>query len=177
MEKLKAASVVAKSVADTAAVTAMDVAGVRLFQRHSLIDAADYLRLLRERETADADRNFLAIACTLTAHAACEAILNEWSSLVAPALYSESCHRRRWSLMKRAETFSPLVGVPLQPGLADLCDAKNALAHAMPDKDRTLRIGAWIAGDSPERAVEVVLQLDEAFFPGGPPVRPALTAP
>jgi hypothetical protein len=140
---------------------------VRRYQRHALIDATAHLRGMWEREPEAQTKHQLAIACTITAHAACESILNEWAHLAVRTVYRKAS--LKWSLVERAECFAALIGRSFPADLRHLSTAKNALAHSMPDEDRTREVVSWVEGDGAARAARVVQLIDETFFPLGPP--------
>lgn len=141
-------------------------ASAKLYQRGSLIATTWMLAQRWGATTDEAERSFYAIAATVCAHAAADAILNEWAEQRRPDLYRRHA---RGSLTERADVLLPLIGGTVPPDLAPMSEAKNSLGHAMPDHERSLRIGAWVAGEGAKRSLSVVESLESQFFPRGQP--------
>jgi ferric-dicitrate binding protein FerR (iron transport regulator) len=141
---------------------------VRLYQRGSLIDATRQM-VEHWRSASESTRHTYAIAATIIGQAAVVAILNEWAERSAPDIYQKY---KDAGVVTSAAVCAAAAGVVLPNGLKDLSDAKNALAHAEPDNERSFDVGAWVGGAGAESAYRVVMEFDALFFPGGNP-RPA----
>ena len=133
-------------------------------QRGSLIKTTDYLVTTWRASSDQMKRSYLAIAATLVAHAAIEAILNEWAHDTDGALYKKYL---RGSLVDRAAGLCAEIRESVPTHLDELSYAKNALGHAEPDNSRSGIVGSWVAGDGAERALAVVVACEGLFFPGG----------
>ena len=133
-------------------------------QRGSLIKTTDYLVTTWRASSDQMTRSYLAIAATLVAHAAVEAILNEWAHDTDAALYKKY---QRGNLVDRATDLCGEIRESVPKDLAELSYAKNALGHAEPDNSRSGIVGNWVAGDGAERALAVVAACEGLFFPGG----------
>lgn len=135
-----------------------------IHQRGSLIKTTAYLVQCWKSASDDASKSYLAIAATLTAHAATEAILNEWAHDTDATLYKQT---RNAGLVKRADKLCNVIGESPPTDLANLSEAKNSVGHSEPDNSRSGRVGNWIAGKGAERALAVVLECEHMFFPAG----------
>lgn len=149
-------------VCDTARFTLSgeDVA-MLVHQRGGLVAATRYLVDLWRAAGEPPERHRLAIAATLTAHAAIDAMLNEWAYGRSRTLYREW---RREGVDDRSREFLAQCGRPVPAGIGPLSAAKNAIGHSEPDNPRSGEAGAWIAGDGAERALEAVIELERALF-------------
>jgi hypothetical protein len=133
-------------------------------QRGSLIQTTDYLATTWRASSDQMARSYLAIAATLVAHVAVEAILNEWAHDTDAALYKK---HHNAGLVNRATELCGQIRVSVPKDVAELSSAKNALGHAEPDNSRSAVVGNWVGGDGAERALAVVVACEGLFFPRG----------
>lgn len=133
-------------------------------QRGSLVKTTDYLVTIWRASSETATRSYFAVAATLVAHAAVEAILNEWAHDTDAALYRKY---HRGSLVDRATGLCAEIRESVPKYLDELSYAKNAIGHAEPDNSRSGIVGKWITGDGAERALAVVVACEGLFFPSG----------
>lgn len=123
-------------------------------------------RLLEEHARTcpnESQRHFYAVATTVCAQAAVEAILNEWAEGHDASTYKAAVKIR--NVVERAELLLAMINGHMPADLAALSTAKNALCHAEPDNMRSGKVGAWVTTDGAQRALAVVLDLQEQFFP------------
>jgi hypothetical protein len=131
------------------------------YQRDALLGTLEKLEHAAVHATSDTDRHCYTVATILCAHAAGEALLNEWAKTQAPALYEE-IDGRNFSLLGAAEKVLPHVGAGLSEGLIELVNMKNALCYPQPVPTP---IGHSFR-DSACRAAAAVRALHTACFPG-----------
>jgi hypothetical protein len=159
-------NVLSKVLTDTITLTCFPPV-IKLYQRGSLIATTRMLGNLAQSSASDGERSYFAIAATICAQAAAEAILNEWAEQNNPPLYLKY---KDQGLVVRARQYLQATNGTEPPDLVSLSEAKNALSHAEPDNARSVKIGNWVAGNGAARSVTVVDSLEAHFFPVAPPV-------
>jgi hypothetical protein len=130
-------------------------------QRGSLTETTKLLE--RHAREAGEQQGWYAIATTIVAQAACEAILNEWA--LRHCARGEYLEIVRQGLVQRAEGLIERINGKMPADLGELNAHKNALCHAQPELTRSGKVGQWTLGDGAQRALAVVLALEEQFFP------------
>lgn len=133
-------------------------------QRGSLVGTTRLLEEQARNCPNEGARHWYSIATTVCAHAAVEAILNEWAHRHGEATYTAALKQR--DTVKRAAMLLVMIPEGHTPvDLADLSYFKNALCHAEPDNQRSGEVGNWTTGDGAQRSLAVVMDLQEQLFP------------
>jgi hypothetical protein len=91
------------------------------------------------------------------------AILKEW--LLQRGRQSYEKIRKERGLVSIAKATLPRIAGTMPADLAELSTHKNALCHPQPEDPRSGAAGAWLIGDGAQRALAVVLNLEEQFSP------------
>jgi hypothetical protein len=140
-----------------------------LEQRDALIQSTKMMAEQARAQQSVEKRSLYAIAATLCAHAAAEGILNEWLLRSDRTLYRQLVVRNKTGLVPLAKQLLAMIGGKVPIDLSDLSTHKSALTHPRPEHERTRVVGAWLVGDGAQRALAVVLDLEQQFFSGGQP--------
>jgi hypothetical protein len=135
-------------------------------QRGSLVATTKLLERQARTCQNEGERHWYSIATTVCAHAAVEAILNEWAEpRMDAATYKAVC---REPVVDRAARLLLMLNGSTPPAdLSDLSYFKNALCHAQPEHPRSGESGNWVTTDGAQRSLAVVVALQEQFFPSG----------
>lgn len=127
----------------------------------ALAEATRLLHAAWAREH-DADRRLAyGAAAAMTAHAAIDAMLQDWAHRERPDLESW----RTGTTLMRAARFTAALDRSMPADLRELSQVRRALGRTPTAADLE-RAEAWLEGDGTERALATLREMEEALRPG-----------
>jgi hypothetical protein len=128
----------------------------------ALAEATRLLHAAWEKEP-DADRRLAyGAAAAMTAHAAIDALLQDWAHRERPDLESW----RTGTTLMRAARFTAALDRAMPAHLRELSQVRRALGRTPTAADLD-RAAAWLDGDGTERALATLREMEDALQPRG----------
>lgn len=127
---------------------------------NALGDATRLLHGLWEAERDDDRRLAFGIAATITAHAAIDALLQDWARRERPDLETW----KSGTTLMRAARFTAALDRAMPPHVRELSQVRRAFGRD-PTRADLERADAWLRGDGADRALATLRELEGALRP------------